>query len=421
MPNRRNSVYLVIIILLLTGLFTGRAFLFNIAGLLGGAVLVSFLWAWLSMQGIVISRRTRTNRAHVGTIFDEHFMVQNRAFLPKLWLEVRDESTLPGYRASHVVSWLNPRASYRWYADAVCHTRGDYTLGPMRILTGDPFGMFLLSQRINSTSRLTVYPLIVPLTKLALPAGSLIGNESSRRRTPFVTTDAAGIREYLPGDEFNRIHWRSTAKRGELMVREYEAEPRLDVWIFVDFAASSLIEFPGLRRTGTNGTGAVLSTTGVIAPSSEEYAVVLAASLSQHFIDQRRAIGFAAYLPDRFVLSPERGSRQIGRILDALARANSTGETPLSELLRLESPQVTRGSTVLIITTASEDIRWISQAHILMRRGLRLVCLLLDSASFGAAHPAHPMLNALASSRIPTTLIRYGDDIARTLAIPPVV
>jgi uncharacterized protein (DUF58 family) len=421
MPKRRNGIYFFIILFLVIGLFTGRAILFNLAWLLSGVMLISFLWAWLSMRGIVITRRTRTSHTQVGAIFDEHFMVQNRALLPKLWLEIRDESTLPGYRASHVVPWLNPRAVYRWYADAVCHTRGEYTLGPVTLVSGDPFGMFLLNRRIAKTSRLIVHPLILPLYDVALPAGSLIGGESSRRRTPFVTSDAAGIREYLPGDSFNRIHWRSTAKRGELMVREYEAEPRLDVWIFVDFAASSLVEFPGLRRTGIDGTGAVLSVTGTIAPSSEEYAVVIAASLSQYFTNQRRAIGFAAHLPDRFVLPPDRGGKQIGRILDALARARTSGDFPLSELLRLESPQVARGSTALIITTATDDVRWVSQAHIMLRRGLRPVCLLLDGASFGGEHPAQITLQALASSRIPASLIRYGDDIARVLAIPPVV
>ena len=92
MPNRRNAVYLLLILSLLTELFTGRAFFFNLAYLFTGLLLVSFLWAWVSVRWIGISRRTRSRRAQVGRNLEETFAVRNTSFLPKLWLEVRDHS-----------------------------------------------------------------------------------------------------------------------------------------------------------------------------------------------------------------------------------------------------------------------------------------------------------------------------------------
>ncbi|MBC8099024.1 MAG: DUF58 domain-containing protein, partial [Armatimonadetes bacterium] len=156
--SRRNGIYLLLIACLLTGLFTGRAFFFNLAYLFGGLLLISFLWAWFAVRWIGISRKTRARRAQVGQLFSESFAVHNLSFIPKLWLEVRDQSDLPGYRASHVVPAMGARATYRWNAEALCLTRGEFTLGPISLMSGDPFGLYLTPRVIPATSKLLVYP-----------------------------------------------------------------------------------------------------------------------------------------------------------------------------------------------------------------------------------------------------------------------
>ena len=158
MQSRRNSIYALLILILLTGLFTGRAFFFNLAYLLGGLLLISLLWSLTAVRWIGISRKTRARRAQVGRNLDEVFTVQNRAILPKLWLEVRDESDLPGHHASHVVPALGAKGSYRWYVETPCLVRGEFRLGPMTLMSGDPFGLFLSPRKLGATSRVIVYP-----------------------------------------------------------------------------------------------------------------------------------------------------------------------------------------------------------------------------------------------------------------------
>ena len=106
MPGRRNALYFLTIISLLTGLFTGRAEIFNIAYLIGALMVLSMLWTWLSLRGIAIRRSTRTRRSQVGRVFHESFGVRKTGILPKLWLEISDHSTLPGHQASHIVPTL---------------------------------------------------------------------------------------------------------------------------------------------------------------------------------------------------------------------------------------------------------------------------------------------------------------------------
>jgi uncharacterized protein (DUF58 family) len=416
MPNRRNTVYILLILSLLAGLFTGRAFFFNLSYLLGALLIVSLIWSWLAVRWVGISRRTRTRRAQVGRNLEEVFVVTNRSWLPKLWLEIRDLSDMPGHHASNVVPALGPRASYRWYVETPCTVRGEFTLGPVSLSSGDPFGLFSSPHTLAATSRVIVYPQTIYVEHFELPMGMLSGGDAQRRRAQMITTNAAGVREYAPGDAFNRIHWATTARRERLMVKEFEIDPMVDVWMFVDFSANSLVEDPNLKRV--HGTGAAIPANGDIPPSTEEYAVVIAASLARYFIEAERALGFAAYVPHREIHQPERGNRQLLRILQSLAVARSFTAYSLAEMLTLETPYFTRGTTLVVITS-SLDPRWIAGAQILSRKGIRPVCVLIDPSSFGGqAVPGntHAMLRL---AKVPTIILRRGDDLTAALKQRP--
>jgi uncharacterized protein (DUF58 family) len=417
MPNRRNTLYSLLILSLLAGLFTGRAFFFNLSYLLGALLVISLIWSWFSVRWVGISRRTRTRRAQVGRNLEEVFVVTNRSILPKLWLEIRDHSNMPGHRASHIVPALGPRSSYRWYVDTPCTVRGEFTLGPISISSGDPFGLFSSPRTLAATSRVIVYPRTVHVEHFELPMGVLSGGDAQRRRAQTITTNAAGVREYVPGDAFNRIHWATTARRERLMVKEFEIDPMVDVWMFVDFSVASVVESPNLRRV--NGTGAAIPTNGEIPPTTEEYAVVVAASLAKYFIEAERALGFVAYVPHREIHQPERGNRQLLRILQSLAVARSFTNYSLAEMLTLETPYFTRGTTLVIIT-ASLDTRWIAGAQILSRKGIRPVCVLVEPSSFGGRDVPENTRAMLRLAKIPTVSVSRGDDITAALRQRPI-
>jgi uncharacterized protein (DUF58 family) len=414
--SRRNAIYALLIACLLTGLFTGRTFFFNLAYLFSGLLFVSFVWSWLAVRWLSINRRTRTRRSQVGRNFEESFTIRNTALLPKLWLEVRDYSDLPNHRASHVVPWMIGNGRYGWKAETRCIARGEFRLGPMRLTSGDPFGFFISPRVVSATSKVIVYPATVALTKFDLPAGTLSGGEAQRRRSHYVTTNAAGVRDYVPGDSFNRIHWRSSARKNRLIVKEFEIDPLVDIWVFADFSAGSLVDAPGLQRL-PNGGAAIPRAPG-IPPSTEEYVVVAAASLAQHFISLERAVGFAAYTPSREVHQPERGNRQMTQIFEALAVARSASPYTLGQMLTLETPYFTRGTT-LIIVTASLDSAWVAEAQTLTRRGIRPMCVLIDPESFGGGQRPDEVRGRLQLAKIPTLVVRNGDDLATALAGRP--
>lgn len=405
------------IALLLTGLFTGRAIFFSLALVFFSIMLLSAIWAWLAVRGLRIGRQTRSRRSQVGHNFAESFIVRNVGILPKLWLEIRDHSDLPGHRASHIVPTLNVRSNYQWRVETPCVSRGSFQLGPMTIISGDPFGLFLTPRRINATQRMIVYPAIIPLKTFHLPTNLLSGGEPQRYQTQNITTNAAGVREYVPGDSINRIHWKSTARRGKLFVKEFELDPFVDVWLFADFSLQSLYEDPALQRIGS--TGHVIRNPGQtnvngLPLSTEEYVAVIAASLANYFVDEETALGFITYTPQRNLYTPERGHRQQTRILETLAVARSLSSQSLHETLTMESQNLVRGATLILITSSLE-IGWISELQLLGRRGLRPMCIFIDPTSFGMAGTSDEVRGRLNLAKIPTITVRAQDNLAAVL------
>ncbi len=416
MPGRRNALYLLIIISLLTGLFTGRAELFNIAYVTSAVMCLSFVWTWLSLRGIGLRRTTRTRRSQVGRVFQESFGIRKTGLLPKLWLEIRDHSDLPGHQASHVAPSLVSGKEYTWEVNTICALRGDFQLGPITVVSGDPFGLFRSPRRIGATDRLIVYPMTVELNRVELPMGFLSGGDAQRQLTHQVTTNASSIRDYVPGDSINRIHWRSTARTGDIMVKEFELDPLVDIWLFSDFSAGSLVEDPAAQRMRQSG---IAPSTFRIPPSTEEYGAIIAASLAKHFIDDERVVGYAAYAPYRQIVQPDRGNRQLTHILQALAVARSASSHTLREMLSLETHQFTRGTTVMIVTS-SLDMDWITEAQVMIRRGIRPICVFVDPQSFNARLDSSELRGMLQLAKIPTLVVRKDDDIGAALEQRPI-
>ncbi|MBN8593636.1 MAG: DUF58 domain-containing protein [Anaerolineae bacterium] len=412
MSNRRNAVYLLLITSLVIGLITGRSFFFNLAAIFSGLLFVTFWWSWYSVRWIRIERKTRARRAQVGRTVLEHFAIHNRTLIPKLWLEIRDHSTLPGHKASHVVPYLTAKRRYQWNTETMCLLRGEYKLGPLTIISGDPFGLFVVSRKLEAVSHILVYPQTVPITRIDLPIGILSGGDARRQRTFHVTTNAVGIRDYAPGDSFNRIHWPSSARKDQLLVKEFELDPLVDIWLFPDFSLTSLAESVELNRDEV--TGNIIPTNKEIPPSTEEYIVAIAASMAKCFIDSERSLGYSAYSPHREFMQPERGSRQLSRILQSLAMAHNTSNYSLSQMLSLEAHYFSRGTTLVIIT-ASIDEAWITELQLLLRRGIRSMCVLVDPSSFVAGSSMERVSGLLRIARIPTIIIRQDDNLASVL------
>lgn len=418
----QNWVLLLIwLVSLLAALAIGHPLFFSLSYLFGAILLFSLLWAWLNLHWVRVRRQTHSRHVQVGKFVDERFSVENTGPLPKLWLELKDYSSLPGHRASRVVSNLGGRQHQSWHVRTPCYQRGRYMLGPISITSSDPFGLFLLKKDLprSFVSHVVVYPLAVDLPFFQPPIGELTGGEAIRRRTHYVTTNVSGVRGYSPGDSFNRIHWPSTARTGHLMVKEFELDPMADIWVFLDMERrvqaglrSEEIHSPAMPAVHWQKLPEFK-----LPPSTEEYGVAIAASLSKHFIDQNRNVGLLTYANayHREIAQSDRGERQLTRIYEMLAVVQAHGHIPLAEVLATETMRFSRNTTVIVVTP-SIDLEWVAAARHLVNRGVRVTAVVIDPGSFGMPYDSLELEVELTAHYIPHYIVRQDVPLAQALA-----
>ncbi len=388
---------------------TGIRLFFHLFYLLLALQALSYLWAWTNLRGLQVQRETYTHRTQVGEQARERITIRNLWPIPKLWVELQDHSTMPQH-GSGFVTYLPGRERRRWFARTPCTMRGKFTLGPATLISGDPFGIFRLERTVAGTSEVLVYPQTTALPGFRLPSAELPGGQDVKSRTYHVTPNVATIREYQPGDSFNRIHWRSTARSGQLMVKEFELDPTAEIYIVLDMQErvqqQAVPEQPARRDLPVRELR--------IAESTEEYGVLAAASIARHLLEQNRSVGLISWGQHREVLPAERESRQLFKMLEALAVLRAHGAQPLAEVLAAESVRFGRNCTLVIIT-ASLDERWVVSLQHLLYRGVRAVVILVDPQSFGGWRDSLTIQARLAELRVPTYLFRQGQPLADAL------
>ena len=194
---------------------------------------------------------------------------------------------------------------------------------------------------------------------------------------PLATT----VRPYTPGDAFNRIHWRSSARHQELQVKEFDIEPSSDLWIFADLDRSVHLG---------SGVRATIETT-----------VSAAAALAVHALNDDRGVGMEAIGLRRAVIAADRGARQQHKILSLLAVAQAEGTTALAEMLVEGSARLRQGTAALAVTP-SLDPSWVPPLASLRQAGAAPVAVIIDPLShLEAALAADGQASLVPSEREP--------------------
>ncbi|GAB4503217.1 MAG: DUF58 domain-containing protein [Anaerolineales bacterium] len=376
----------------------------------------AWLWTQLSLRGLNVERRARSLRASVGDIFEEHFELSNNSRLGKLWVELFNETNLPGAAGSRLLTMVGGRQKRTYIARTWLMRRGGFRLGPTRLTSGDPFGLFRVSKVIPSQNVLVVLPMIYEITSFISPPGLLPGGQVIRRKALDVTPHAAGVREYVPGDPMKRIHWPSTARRGRLIVKEFEQDPQAEVWLFLDAQASVHAQKP-YEPSLTSGEGWIFGKRPrfELPPSTLEYAVSISASLAHYFLGQRRAVGLVTAGRTFTVIPAERSVRQEGKILETLAFLEAESDLSIAALLAAQAGQLPQGSSAILVTPTVFPAL-LAVVDDLQRRHLRPVVVLLMAESFGGYNGSENLYLSLLERNVPTCRIYCGDNLAQELS-----
>ena len=357
---RRLQLILIAAILLIAAFSTGLEFLFYLVYLaiivIGGSYIVTRLGLSDLEAGYAVSQLN----GHVGDKIRVTYTLRNTSRIPKPWLEVHNPTTLPGGLPGRAIP-LGPTAERSWLVRVPLVRRGHFRIEPLQIRTGDPFGFFEASASVGQGVAVVVYPRIESIPLWRLPAAYIEGSNASPERTLQTTPLATTVRPWAPGDSFNRIHWRATARHGEIQVKEFELEQTADAWIILD-----------LERAIQTGRG---------DESTVEAAVRVAASVADRAIRDNRAVGMTINAHRTTVLPADRGSRQHLKIMQLLAAVDGDGTSPLVETIVATAGRLRRGMTAILVTP-STDATWIRPIASLRARGIATVVVAIDAPAF---------------------------------------
>ena len=406
---RRLQFLIVAVVLLIAAFSTGLGFLFYVVYLGLLAIGGSYVLTRFGLADLEAGYRVDHRQGHVGEDMRTTYSISNASGLPKPWLEVYNPTDLPvplPGRALSLRSW----AQRSWIAIVPLTRRGTYRIEPMVVRTGDPFGFFEAAATVGRPTVVTIFPRVLALPRWRLPNAYLEGTHSAPERTLQTTPLATTVRPYVPGDSFNRIHWRSTARLGEIQVKEFDLEQTADVWIFVD-----------LDSRVQAGEGDI---------STVEEAMRVAASIAHDAILENRAVGLTTSGHRLVSIPADRGPRQRQKIMQLLAAVEGDGRTPLEEVLLTGLPKLRRGMTAVVVT-ASRERRWVRTLTSLRARGVTAAVVALDAETYelsgGARRGADPEADmsaqeqralrfALAEYDVKTYEVHAGDNLGAVLA-----
>jgi uncharacterized protein (DUF58 family) len=360
---RRLQLLIISAIVLIAAFSTGLPFLFYLVylGLLviGGSYVITRLALVNLEAGYAVSQL----HGHVGDQLRITYTLRNAGLLPKPWLEVHNPTTLPSGLAGRALS-IGSRQERSWQVKVPLSRRGAFLIKPLHIRSGDPFGFFEVTATVGQGVSLVVYPRVDRLPFWKLPAALVEGSQAKPERTLQTTPLATTVRPWAPGDSFNRIHWPSTARQGDILVKEFELEQTADAWIFLDLDAAVQA--------------------GVGDDSTVEVGVRAAASIADRALLENRSVGLSASAARTIVLPADRGSRQQLKMLQTLAAVEGDGRTPLAEALVQGASRMRRGMTAVVVTS-SVDRAWIRPLAGFRPRGISSVVIWLDALSFAQA------------------------------------
>jgi uncharacterized protein (DUF58 family) len=357
---RRLQLVLIGVVLVVAAFSTGEPFLFYLVYL--GILVVggSYVLTRLGLSDLEAGYAVNQLSGHVGDRLRVTYTLRNTSRVPKFWLEVHNPTSLPAGLPGRAIS-LGPRSERSWLVRTPLTRRGHFRVEPLQIRTGDPFGFFESSAAVGTGVTVVIYPRIEALPLWKLPAANIDGSHAMPERTLQTTPLATTVRPWAPGDAFNRIHWKATARHGDIHVKEFDLEQTADAWIVLD-----------LDRAGQVGRG---------DESTVEVAVRAAASIADKAIQENRAVGLTVNAHRLAQLPPDRGGRQHLKIMQLLAAVDGDGTSPLSETLVATVPRIRRGMTAVVITPSLER-DWVKPLAALRSRGVGCVVVSFDVADF---------------------------------------
>ncbi|MFN8531463.1 MAG: DUF58 domain-containing protein [Anaerolineae bacterium] len=392
MSKRAIGFLIIAFMLYLFGNQTQIGWLYVMSALIAGLVVVGGLLSCGALRDIQLERSLSAENLYEGDEINVDLRVKRARGLAAYQVEMTEICPLAelSEREKRLYLPVIPSNQPLTYAYLVTlDRRGVYAFPPILMRTRFPFGFFRRHGRLTAPTQALVYPEVKPLLRFPLLEKQLAAQIATQRAGH--GSEVIGVRPFRSGDSPRHIHWRSTARTGQLMSKEFadEAQPNLTLLLDTDFS--------GTAENKRNPF---------------EWAVKSAVSIADH----ARRRGFPLFL--------RHGDSALSNVESALG-----WETFLQMMARIQpSPcefadlcgQVPAGSMIAAVLPMP-SMRHLAPLIEWKSRGSAVMVVLIDPSSFDpAAESAEPIRAALAAAGIDALLIDSStvpaDQLARSLA-----
>jgi uncharacterized protein (DUF58 family) len=352
----RLAIY-ILVVLFISGAWARSLPLVMVSTLLLLIVGVAGLWNHHALDDIRYQRRFHYRRAFPEETSHVDLVIENNKLLPITWLRVADnwpdavtldENAYQEPTADEGYRDLVHLFSLRWFGrmrrryELTFNQRGVYPVGPVKLESGDPFGIFEKYAVHRQIEYLTVYPRILPLNDLKLKPEDPFGDIASRRRIYEDPSRPIGVRAYHPEDGLRRVNWPATARTGELQSRVLQP-----ISAQVMMVCLNVTTFPD-RWQGIN-------------PELLERVINISATVIHRAIHDGYSVGLLSnggmtHSDQPYSLAPGRSPQQLSWLLQALAGVIPISTLSFEKYLLKAMPGLPYGSTMVVISAVHSQL-----------------------------------------------------------------
>jgi len=311
-------------------------------------------------------RRDVQETAFEDEVLNIRMHIHNNLSRPVYFFELMDffPAAQPGKeRISLFMLAVKPKGEVDFNYSADCYKRGVWKIGPIEVMSQDALGFFRIKKILGVVSDIIVYPSVFRI--LAFPpmaSGSVSWMGVETARISGDSHEFFGIREYQRGDAMSRMHWPSTARHNKLIVRQFERNAVQEATIVLD-----------LMKGHDIGAG---------RETTLEYAVKISASIAKFLLNTGVFVQVVGYTDEALVIPFGKGESHMFKILEFLAKVQSTGWHTLSETLE-EASFLTPYSSTLVVTMLDNDMDALSSLVQFRVKGVKLIVAVLSVSTFG--------------------------------------
>ncbi|MEK4967205.1 DUF58 domain-containing protein [Cytobacillus sp. FSL R7-0696] len=301
--------------------------------------LYAFALAMYPLHRIHVKRELSSQEVSAGDTLSIRLSIHMDTTFPLFFLVVEDHITsslqmkkymlFPGFRKNIVVSQAFKEIP-----------RGEHVFRYVRLKIGDPLGLIEREVNMSLEDRMIVYPTYEEMVYQPFSHQFDQGMTASDERVQRDTSMATGVREYQPGDRFSWINWKTSAKRNEMMVKEFEQRKSHDVYLLMD-------RFPEVYF---------------------EAIVSFTASLVHAILRKGAQVGFLSAGRNRVEFPILGGEGQLQRIFYHLATVKADSKRPLEQVLDVERSLAQQNDQLLLVT-AKLNKRLIEKASFYSQKG----------------------------------------------------